>query len=120
MSESKMFKEKREFPRMAIALPLKYRLIEDLRSPDSIAELRKKEVATHTADVGLGGMFISMERPVNVGSILSIQFSIPGKANNLSAFVEVVWANDNGGGVHFLALKEEDKDSLGFLLAKAS
>ena len=120
MEKIKPYKEKRVHPRVLIKIPVKYRLIEDPQGSDSLSEMRKKEIDTLTKDVSLGGMHIVSEQRLNVGSILALHFILPQKPGNLSAFGEVVWAKDNAGGVHFIALKDGDMESLKTALAKAS
>ena len=117
---SSLFVEKRIHSRVAIQIPVKFRLIEDPVGIDSISDLRKKEVVTKTMDVSLGGMFIATDEKLNVGTIMNLNFSLPENPGNRSAFAEVVWSNDNGGGIHFLALKEEDLHSLKDTLTKMS
>ncbi len=120
MSKESMFVEKRVSPRVPIQLPVKYRLIEDPMGIGSISEMRKKEIASQTRDASLGGMFISADEKLNVGSIMSINFTLPEVSSYLSAFAEVVWSNNNGGGIHFLALKDEDMNTLKNTLTKVS
>ncbi len=118
--ESNQFVEKRIHPRVSIQIPLKIRLIEDPMGMTNLSELRKREINSKTLDASLGGMFISSEEKLNLGSIMSMNFSLPEFPVNISAFAEVVWSNNNGSGVHFLALKEDDLASLKFTLAKIS
>ena len=118
--ESNQFVEKRIHPRVSIQIPLKIRLIEDPMGMTNLSDLRKREINSKTLDASLGGMFISSEEKLNLGSIMSMNFSLPEFPVNISAFAEVVWSNNNGSGVHFLALKEDDLASLKFTLAKIS
>jgi hypothetical protein len=120
MSEKNMFSEKRIHPRVPMEFPVKYRLIEAPMESGSISEMRKREVNTQTMNVSLGGMYIVAEQRLDKGSIITLNFSLPNKPGNLSAFGEVVWTNNYGGGVHFLALKEEDMKILQTTLEKVS
>ncbi len=87
---------------------------------DSISEMRKRTINSTSADISLGGMYIRAEQPFSVGTIMALDFSLPEKPAGLSAFAEVVWANEGGAGIHFLALKEEDMESLKATLSKVS
>jgi c-di-GMP-binding flagellar brake protein YcgR len=120
MPEANMFVEKRVHPRVSVKIPVKYRVIEDQKELETVFERKKKEQTTRTMDVSLGGLYIVADQILNVGSILRLDISLPEKSSLVSAFAEVVWANETGGGLHFLAMKEDDVDSLKNYLAKAS
>jgi hypothetical protein len=57
---------------------------------------------------------------LNVGSILRLDISLPIKSSMISAFAEVVWANETGAGLHFLAMKEDDVETLKGYLTQTS
>ncbi len=120
MPEANMFMEKRIHPRISIKIPVKYRIIEDQKELETVFERKKKEQTTKTMDVSLGGLYIVAEQILNVGSILRLDISLPEKSTLISAFAEVVWANETGGGLHFLAMKEDDVEFLKNYLVKNS
>src|SRR5579862_7020917 len=112
MPEANMFVEKRVHPRVSVKIPVKYRVIEDQKELETVFERKKKEQTTRTMDVSLGGLYIVADQILNVGSILRLDISLPEKSSLISAFAEVVWANETGGGLHFLAMKEDDVEFL--------
>jgi len=116
--DANMFIEKRIHPRVSVKIPVKYRLIEDQKELDSVFERRKREQTSNTMDVSLGGLYIVAEQVLKVGSILRLDISVPNRPSLISAFAEVVWANETGGGLHFLAMREEDVESLKAYLTK--
>ena len=120
MPEANMFMEKRIHPRVSVKIPLKYRVIEDQKELETVFERKKKEQTTRTMDVSLGGLYIVADQILNVGSILRLDISLPEKSVFISAFAEVVWANETGGGLHFLAMKEDDVEFLKNYLIKNS
>jgi hypothetical protein len=120
MPEANMYVEKRVHPRVSVKIPVKFRVIEDQKEIETVFERRKKEQTTQTMDVSLGGLYIVADQLLNVGSILRLDISIPEKNGLVSAFAEVVWSNETGGGLHFLAMKEEDVEFLKGYLTKAS
>jgi c-di-GMP-binding flagellar brake protein YcgR len=120
MPEANMYVEKRIHPRVSVKIPVKFRVIEDQKEIETVFERRKKEQTTQTMDVSLGGLYIVADQILNVGSILRLDISIPEKNSMVSAFAEVVWSNETGGGLHFLAMKEEDVEFLKGYLTKAS
>lgn len=104
--------EKRVYPRVSVKMPVKYRVIEDQKEIDSVFERKKKEQTSRTMDLSLGGLYLVADQTLAVGSILRLDISIPSQSSLISAFAEVVWSNETGGGLHFLAMKEEDVESL--------
>ncbi len=112
MPEANMFMEKRVYPRVSVKMPVKYRVIEDQKEIDSVFERKKKEQTSRTMDLSLGGLYLVADQTLAVGSILRLDISIPSQSSLISAFAEVVWSNETGGGLHFLAMKEEDVESL--------
>jgi c-di-GMP-binding flagellar brake protein YcgR len=120
MPEANMFVEKRIHPRVSVKIPVKYRVIEDQKELETVFERKKREQTTRTMDVSLGGLYIVADQILNIGSILRLDISIPEKSSLISAFAEVVWANETGGGLHFLAMKEDDAESLKTYLVNVS
>jgi c-di-GMP-binding flagellar brake protein YcgR len=118
MPDANMFVEKRIHPRISVKIPVKYRIIEDQKELETVFERKKKEQTTRTMDVSLGGLYIVADQVLNVGSILRLDISLPEKSSLISAFAEVVWANETGGGLHFLAMKEDDVEFLKNYLTK--
>ena len=120
MAQSNMFVEKRAYPRVALEIPLKCRLMEGAINAESISDMRKKTISSKSIDVSLGGMYILAEKPLDVGTGMALDFSLPENPARLSAFAEVVRAKEEGAGIQFLALKEADMKSLKATLAKAA
>lgn len=120
MPEANMFVERRVHPRVSVKIPVKYRVIEDQGELATVFERKKKEQTTRTMDVSLGGLYLVADQLLNIGSILRLDISLPEKTSLISAFAEVVWSNETGGGLHFLAMKEEDVEALKSYLSKAS
>jgi c-di-GMP-binding flagellar brake protein YcgR len=120
MPEANMYVEKRVHPRVSVKIPVKYRVIEDQQELETVFERKKKEQTTKTMDMSLGGLYIVADQILNIGSILRLDISLPEKPSLVSAFAEVVWANETGGGLHFLAMKEEDVEALKAYLTKVS
>jgi len=120
MPDADIFLEKRVHPRVSAQIHVKYRLLEDPKEIESILELRKSEKTTQTSDLSQGGLYIVAVRPLEMGNILRLEIGLPGRKDPLSAFAEVVWANETGGGLRFLTMKEEDRETLRVYLNKNS
>jgi c-di-GMP-binding flagellar brake protein YcgR len=115
-----LLKERRVYPRISVKIPIVFRVLDDKAEIKSILDLRKKEKHGHTMDVSLGGLCVMSEQPVQTGNVLRLDISIPDTSKSLKAMAEVVWANDTGGGIRFLAMDEADIETLKSYLSKAA
>jgi len=120
MPEGSMFMERRRFPRVTVEIPVKYRLIDDQKELESVFDRKKRDTHTRSLDLSLGGIYITADANLKVGTILRLEIAVPEPVTLISAFAEVVWSNDTGGGLHFLAMKDEDTQYLKSYLDKLS
>ena len=120
MTESYLLKERRVHPRISVKIPLVFKVLDDQEEIKNIIEKRQKEINPQAMDVSLGGIFIMSDQPLQEGNILNLEITIPGAPEKLKAIVEVVWANETGGGIQFLAMAEPDVETLKAYLDKAS
>jgi len=120
MPEANMFSEKRIHPRVLVKIPVKYRVIEDAVEVKTILEHRKKDHDAQTVDMSLGGLYIVSDQALATGKILRLDISLADNKRPVIAFAEVVWANETGGGLRFLTIKDEDMSSLKAYLDKVS
>jgi hypothetical protein len=120
MNQSNMFAEKRHHPRVSLEIPLKCRFMDGALNVESLSEARRRVMNSTSRDVSLEGMKIQADIPLNVGDIMAVDFSLPENPASISAFAEVVWIEQEIVGIHFLALKEQDLESLKVTLAKVS
>jgi hypothetical protein len=120
MPEANLFLDKRAHPRVPVKIPVNYRVMEDNKEISNIRQLGERTKSAQTLDTSLGGMFVVAEQMLDMGAILSLKISIPGKTSALPAFAEVVWSNATGAGLHFLAMKEDDAQALDAYLQSLS
>ena len=97
MPGTNIFVEKRAHPRFKFKIPVKYRVIEGQKETNAEPERKIKLQTSQTMDVSLGGVYIIMVQPLNIGSILRVEITLPGISQEISAFSEVVWTNNIGG-----------------------
>ena len=120
MPKEKVFQEKRIHPRKKLNIPVKYRVIGDLKVNSNFAGQKAKDYSSQTNDLSLGGLYLVSDLGLDNGNFLRLEMTLPEYPNAISAYAEVVWSNDTGGGLHFEAIKEEDSDSLKNYLSKTS
>ena len=120
MPDANMFLERRTHPRVSIKIPVKYQVEDDKIVLKKIDEWRESEKNGFTLNLSLGGMHLMVDQPLAVGSILNFEVFLLDKLHVVSIFAEVVWANKEGAGLHFLMMKPAEMDALKAFLDKAS
>lgn len=120
MPKAYLQKERRIAPRIIVRVPVAYAVMQTESEIQSAKEEHRKVRHGHTLDVSLGGLFLASDEPLKESWVLVVSIFIPGAENKLSATAEVVWANETGGGVRFLTMREEDMKTLKAYLDKAS
>lgn len=77
-------------------------------------------IHTYVGNVGVGGVFVPTDHPIDSGTRLRVKISLPNDENDLEVNCEVVWVRKKemitasgkfppGMGVKFLSLSPEDK-----------
>lgn len=113
MPEGKMSVEKRAFPRIAVKIPVKYRVVEEGKEAKDIQDWRRSELNAYTLDVSLGGLHLVLDQPLKVGEIMNLDlFLLDDKTKTLRVYAEVAWSNQDGAGLKFLMMKESDQRAL--------
>jgi hypothetical protein len=120
MIEANIFLEKRTSPRISLKIPIKFQSIDDRKEIKNLFDRHKKDQTAQTIDISLSGMYIMTDHALNTGSILRIDILIRDLKSALTTFAEVVWANETGGGLRFLTMKDEDREILRNYLDKLS
>ncbi|HJT25577.1 MAG TPA: PilZ domain-containing protein [bacterium] len=118
MQDGNMFIERRVYPRFPVSFPVKYQVLEDKEAINAIMEESKKQVVALVRDISLGGMKVSSEEPHKLGEVLVFEIPLPAPAQPILACAEVVWADGNTSGLHFLQISDEDLEALKSYLKK--
>jgi hypothetical protein len=113
-----MFIERRAHPRYKVNIPVKFTLVEDKADTEALLEESKKELAAQTRNLSLGGIKIDSDQPIQEGSVLIFEISLPGVSQPVLVSGEVVWVEGNTSGLHFLEISDEDFDALRAYLNK--
>lgn len=103
--------ERRRYPRVREEVPVNCRVFDD-KPIDHLPRREELEWATRISNISLGGVYLEARRQLAPGSILKLSLSPPGWQEPLPAFGEIVWTREEGCGVSFLAMKEEDRERL--------
>ncbi len=120
MPEAKMSMERRENPRFAMKIPVKYCLEKDKEVIKVITEWRKEAKNAYTLDMSLGGMKIVVDQPLSMGDLLKFELYLLDKVNVVTIFAEVMWSGPDCAGIRFLMIKPEELDALKVFLEKSS
>lgn len=96
--------ERRRFERAPILAQVEFELTNSSSGPS--------RVRRHMANISLGGMFISTEEPIRVGTRMVVRFELPNK-HRVIAVSRVCYTKKSAGlGVEFLNLDEEDREEI--------
>lgn len=111
-SEAEKMHLRRKFPRLDIHLNVKYRMVSDHKNP--------KEFHGNVLNISAAGLYIYTPHTLPIGTILDLQFDIPGSNASLEATGRVSWLSDKeiqshaypGMGVSFTHLTSEKERSI--------
>jgi hypothetical protein len=120
MPEANRFRENRVYPRIPVNIPIQYRLVEAPREVELVLKLQRKWTHSRALNLSLGGMYLEGDQGLKVDDILRFDISLPNKSTPITVFAEVVWANETGAGLHFMAVKAQNMESLKAYLYNAS
>lgn len=111
MPEANLFLDKRAHTRVPMKIPVTFKIIEDHGNVKNIKALADKLKVGQTVDSSLGGIYVVADQPFKIGDILNLKITIPNLTTPLTAYADVVWANDTGAGLQFLAIRDSDLES---------
>ncbi len=120
MQDANLFLERRQFPRVQKAIPIRFRVIDDQKEIESLLDRKKRDQKAETIDLSEGGVYITAMDRLKIGCILRLDIQLAESPIPLSAFAEVVWSNETGAGLRFLAMKEEDAEKLKSYIEKTA
>jgi uncharacterized protein (TIGR02266 family) len=101
--------ERRRFERAPITAQVEYELTNSSSGPS--------RVRRNMANISLGGMFITTEEPIRVGTRMVVRFELPNH-HRVIAVSRVCYARKGLGlGVEFLNLDEEDREEIDAYIA---
>jgi c-di-GMP-binding flagellar brake protein YcgR len=120
MPDAKMFLDRRKHQRVQTSIPVRYRVIDDQKEIATLMERRRKDQHSTTVDLSEGGAYIATADLVGAGSLIRLEVKLPGATSSLSAFAEVVWANESGCGLRYLAMKDDDAKQMREFIEKSA
>jgi type IV pilus assembly protein PilZ len=105
MSAGKPVKEKRREQRVPVDLWIE-------------AEREGELYYQRASNLSVGGAFFAQTIPLPLGTRVSLRFTLPGDAQEISCAGEIVTAKDLGMGVQFLDLQAADRARIERLVAR--
>ncbi len=96
------FSERREFPRFAVNLMVEYKSVNDF-------------FVDYATDISHGGMFVATKKDLNVGTPVSVRFSLPDEKDSIEANGTVVRTGKKpkkGVGIRFEPLSNNVRDAI--------
>lgn len=96
--------ERRRFERAPITAQVEYELTNSSSGPS--------RVRRNMANISIGGLFITTEEPIRVGTRMVVRFELPNR-HRVIAVSRVCYARKGVGlGVEFLNLDDEDREEI--------
>jgi Tfp pilus assembly protein PilZ len=119
MDDAQLTLEKRRFPRVAVALHVRFKVINNIKA-DELYKGRESLVC-RSSNVSRGGIAITTDQKLSKGDLIKVELVLPDSSRPIKAFAEVKWcapakeASKEGafhGGIVFMALGREDEERL--------
>ncbi len=124
MESGSLSVEKRKHPRIRVTLPVEFKVINESDEAYLTLDKERQQLAGDSKNISSEGLFLVSERYLEKGDILKIEMTLPDEDKRVSAFAEIVWVSDHGlvegqhgAGLFFMALRDEDADRIGRLVA---
>jgi uncharacterized protein (TIGR02266 family) len=96
--------ERRKYERAEATAQVEYELTNSSSGPS--------RVRRNMANISLGGVFITTEEPIRMGTRMVVRFELPNKHRVIAVSRVRYVKKDVGLGVEFLSLDEEDREEL--------
>ncbi len=103
-----LFGEKRAHERVPLKMRVRYRVLDEFVTARNVSDFTKSENQSQTLDTSLGGICVSQSGNLKPGNILNLKLILPNCDDVITAFADVVWANEILAGLKFLAVKDKD------------
>jgi hypothetical protein len=111
MSNANLTVEKRRTPRVIVAIPVRFKVI------NQAVDQPKEQKALETLNLSKGGVGLFCLEPLNKGDLLKVEIGVPGATKPLKTFAEVKWCrkmeaekhrDQYRAGISFMAFRHED------------
>lgn len=70
------------------------------------------------SNLSVGGAYFAQTMPLPLGSQVTLKFTLPGDTHEISCDGNVVTTKEDGMGVHFEGLRDDDKQRIETLVSK--
>lgn len=124
MEKASLSFDKRKHPRIKVTIPVQFKVINE--TDEALVALEEKKIllSGRSKDISAEGLFLISDRFLEKGDILKLEVDLPDEHKPVRAFSEVIWVSDHGlsegkhgAGIYFMALRDEDADSIGRFVA---
>jgi uncharacterized protein (TIGR02266 family) len=101
--------ERRRFERAPINAQVEFELTNSSSGPSRVRK--------HMANISTGGLFITTDEPIRVGTRMVVRFELPSNKHRVIAVSRVAYVRKGGLGVEFLSLDDEDREEIETFIA---
>ncbi len=82
------------------------------------ATLGEEVYFQRASNLSVGGAYFTQTIPLPLGTKVGLKFTLPGDAQEIACTGQIVTAKELGMGVHFLDLRDADRDKVEALIEK--
>lgn len=107
------FSEKRMVQqRVRVKFPVRYRAIRDEKESEITAEYHDGVQVSYSKNLSEGGMFIVTKEELYFDYLLRLHIFLPSTPVFISTLARVIWTDEEGAGVCFVAMELRDVETL--------
>ncbi len=78
----------------------------------SVPTVDRREISLTAVNVSQGGLRVETPQSLKESDLVRLSIELPDVPTQVTAFAEVIWANEQEGGMHFLAIHEDQENFL--------
>lgn len=117
--QEKPYSEKRMVQqRVRVKFPLRFREIHDEQETEITAEHHDHVKVSHSKNLSEGGMFIVTKDELRFDYLLRLHVFLPSQPIFISTLARVIWTDEEGAGVSFVAMEPRDVETLKQYISK--
>lgn len=104
--------------RVRVKFPVRFREIRDEKETEITAEHHDRVKVSYSKNLSEGGMFIVTKEELYFDYLLRLHIFLPSTPIFISTLARVIWTDEEGAGVSFVAMEPPDMESLKAYIGK--
>jgi hypothetical protein len=104
--------------RVRVKFPVRFREIRDENETEITAEHHDRVKVSYSKNLSEGGMFIVTKEELYFDYLLRLHIFLPSTSIFITTLAPVIWTDQEGAGVSFVAMEPRDMESLKAYIGK--